>query len=51
MIEQSKYELLNAGFYLGFEQKFYKDASYLIRGDTGKWSYSDVSLNGAGLHR
>jgi hypothetical protein len=42
----SKYEPLNAAFYRRFEQKFYKDSPHMIQGDTGKWSYSDVSLNG-----
>jgi hypothetical protein len=48
----SGYKPLNAGFYRQFEQKAYKHAPYLIQGDTGKWSYSDVSLNGEyGINR
>jgi hypothetical protein len=42
----SGYKPLNAGFYRQFEQKSYKDTPHLIQGDTGKWSYADVSLNG-----
>jgi hypothetical protein len=42
----SGYKTLNAEFYRQFEQKSYKDIPHLIQGDTGKWSYSDVSLNG-----
>jgi hypothetical protein len=48
----SGYKPLNAGFYRRFEQKYYKHVPYLIKGDTGKWSHSDVSLNGKyGIHR
>jgi hypothetical protein len=41
----SEYKPLNAEFYRQFEQKSYKNIPYVIQGDTGKWSYSDVSLN------
>jgi hypothetical protein len=48
----SKYEPLNADFYRQFERRFYKNKPYLLQGNTGKWSYSDVSLNGEyGVHR
>jgi hypothetical protein len=48
----SEYKPLNAKFYRQFEQRAYKNIPYLIQGDTGKWSYSDVSLNGKyGINR
>jgi hypothetical protein len=42
----STYKPLNADFYRQFERKVYKNNPYLIQGNTGKWSYSDVSLHG-----
>jgi hypothetical protein len=48
----SKYKPLNAGFYLRFEREFYENRPHLFQGDTGKWSYADLSLNGEyGIHR
>jgi hypothetical protein len=36
----------NPSFFETYEQETYKSKLYLIRGNTGKWTYSDVSLNG-----
>jgi hypothetical protein len=48
----SKYKPLNANFYRPFGRKFYKDSPHLLQGNTGKWSYSDVSINGEyGIHK
>jgi hypothetical protein len=48
----SKYKPLNVDFYQQFERKSYKNHPYLLQGNTGKWSYSDVSINGEyGIHR
>jgi hypothetical protein len=42
----SNYKPVNADFYRRFEEKIGKNAPYPMQGDTGKWFYADVSLNG-----